>query len=311
MLKHVIAPARFFTQVSNDLIRHPRLGSDAVRLLLWVLSLPDTTGLSLSAAAARAGIRNGGFQRAKRELAAAGYVHEWRRQGTGGRWTTAQLVSGVPLDAEEAVAIRDGFVPSAGKPVVGGPAPRPVGGSPTNTGEKTDHPPSQPSRGAEPQPAPESHPLAERGALVLASLSHQDRRLRLTGREVARLAPLAGEWLLRGVSVAEMRETLTAGLPEPVHCAAALLRDRLDRKMPQVPRLPEIGRQPSSSNAWLEPRVGRMRECRGERHIQPRLFTPLNGETLCGDCRQDPAGQQAAAERATRGAAAVRAALRG
>ncbi|MFI9719192.1 hypothetical protein ACIHFE_05965 [Streptomyces sp. NPDC052396] len=308
MLKHVIAPARFFTQVPNDLIRHPRLGSDAVRLLLWVLSLPDPSGLSLSTAATRAGIRNGGFQRAKRELAAEGYVHEWRRQGTGGRWTTAQLVSGVPLGAEEAVAIRDGFAPSAEKPATGGPASRPVGGSPTNTGEKTDHPPSQPSRAAKPQPAPEPHPLAERGALVLAALSHQDRRLRLTGREVARLAPLAGEWLLRGVSVTELRETLTAGLPERVHCAAALLRDRLGRKMPEVP---PIIRQPFLGKAALEPRVGRMRECRGEQHIQPRLFLPLNGEESCGDCRQDPAQQQAVAERATRGAAAVRAAMRG
>ncbi|MBP2403991.1 hypothetical protein SNS2_2257 [Streptomyces netropsis] len=42
MLRHVIAPERFFTQVSNEIIRHPRLSANAVRLLMWQLSLPES-----------------------------------------------------------------------------------------------------------------------------------------------------------------------------------------------------------------------------------------------------------------------------
>ena len=64
----------------NDIIRHPRLSSDAVRLLTWQLSLPSEAKDSLSRTAERAGIGKCAFLRAKRELKAEGYLHEWREQ---------------------------------------------------------------------------------------------------------------------------------------------------------------------------------------------------------------------------------------
>jgi hypothetical protein len=106
MLRHAIAPARFFTQVPNDIIRHPRLSSDAVRLLTWQLSLPEGADEALSRTAARAGIGKCAFLRAKGELKAEGYLHEWREQGVRGLWSTVQLVSNVPLTGEEAAAVR-------------------------------------------------------------------------------------------------------------------------------------------------------------------------------------------------------------
>jgi hypothetical protein len=50
MLQHAIAPTRFFSQTPNDIIRHPRLNSLAVRLLQCALCrdpLPpaQTTGI--------------------------------------------------------------------------------------------------------------------------------------------------------------------------------------------------------------------------------------------------------------------------
>ncbi|MGK5637055.1 hypothetical protein ACSNOK_01850, partial [Streptomyces sp. URMC 126] len=126
LMRHVSAPQCRFTQVSNDIIRHPNLSSDAVRLLVWSLSLADTGDVCLSDIARHAGIKNGAFQRAKAQLKKAGYAHEWR-------W-------------------------------------------------------------------PVQH-----GTLILASVSHADRRLRLTGREVKELAPLAADWLLRGVAAPELR----------------------------------------------------------------------------------------------------------
>ncbi|MFQ6195063.1 hypothetical protein [Streptomyces sp. NPDC000405] len=298
MQKHAIPPARFFTQVPNEIIRHPRLSAEAVRLLLWQLSLPDDVDQPLSETAKRAGIKKTAFGRAKGELKAEGYVHEWHRQGPRGRWATTQLVSNVPLSAEEALAVRDGGrpaePPTAVEPAIGEPEDRSVGRSPDNTGENTYNPPSQP------------FPLIERGALTLSSISHRERQLRLTGREVTGLAPLAAEWFLRGASLTDLREALTLGLPEPVHSAAALIRNRLMRKMPPAPSFAE--QRATTPGAPPEPRVADMRECQGD-HVQPRLFRPVAEETLCPACRRERA-EAAPPPTATRGAAAVRAALR-
>ncbi|MFD8994323.1 hypothetical protein [Streptomyces abikoensis] len=305
MHKHAIPPARFFTQVSNDIIRHPRLSAEAVRLLMWQLSLPDGVDQPLSETAKRAGIKKTAFQRAKRELIAEGYVHEWRGQGPHGRWATRQLVSNVPLSAEEALVVRDGGrpaePPTAVEPAIGEPDDRSVGRSQNNTEENTQNPPSRPSR------------LIERGALALSSLSHRERQLRLTGREVAELAPLAAEWFLRGASLTDLREALTSGLPERVHSAAALARNRLTRKLPPMPSFTE---QRVQETPAIEPRVASMRECRGE-HVQPRLFRPVAEETLCPACRREqaaetttPTATETPHSAATWGVATARAALR-
>ncbi|PGH49908.1 hypothetical protein CRI70_14930, partial [Streptomyces sp. Ru87] len=113
MLRHAIAPTRFYSQISNEIIRHPRLTSDAVRLLTWQLSLPAGAREPLSRTAERAGIGKVAFLRAKSQLKAEGYVHEWRRQRERGLWATEQLVSNVPLTPDEAAAVRDTSPPGA------------------------------------------------------------------------------------------------------------------------------------------------------------------------------------------------------
>lgn len=323
MLRHAIAPARFFSQVPNEIIRHPRLSSDAVRLLTWQLSLPDGADEPLSVTAKRAGIKKTAFIRAKRELSAEGYLHEWRRQDPAGRWSTVQLVSNVPLGATQATGVRDGR-PTDGIPAAGEPTGRAVGRSLENTVENTSNPPSPEGqfddqvlvldRAAEavgreggqsqndeeppaPQPAAAAtvpQELVERAAQALAAVSHAERRIRLGGREVGRLAPLAGEWLQRGATVQDIQEALTSGLPEAVHCPAALVHDRLMRKMPDAPSFAEqraIGTPPV-------PRVAAMRECAGE-HLQPLLFRPVADEQLCVACRSEQPETTAADVEAT------------
>ncbi|MFE4020117.1 hypothetical protein ACFXPZ_22360 [Streptomyces sp. NPDC059101] len=324
----------------NEIIRHPRLSSDAVRLLTWQLSLPDGASEPLSVTAKRAGIKKTAFIRAKRELSAEGYLHEWRRQGPAGRWSTVQLVSNVPLGAAEAAGLRDGR-PTDRIPAAGEPTDRTVGRSLENTVENTPNPPSPEEEfvdqypvlgcvveaigregGQSPndQEAPSLEPtaaatmpqeLVERAAQALAAVSHAERRLRLGGREVQRLAPVAGEWLQRGATVRDIREALTSGLPETVHCPAALVRDRLVRKMPEAPSFAEqraFGASPT-------PRVATMRECAGE-HLQPLLFRPVDDERLCAACRSEQAetaadGGGATDERAGQALfAAARAAMR-
>ncbi len=230
MLRNLIAPARFFVQISTDIVRHPRLSSDAKCLLLWQVSLPPGADEPLSESARRAGIKKTAFMRAKRELMAEGYVHEWRRPGARGRWSTTQLLSNVPLTPEEAVAVRDGqpaAPPTASPQAVGRPKRKSVGRPQEKTAEHTPHPP---------------HPLTERGADALAAVSYGERRLRLSGRDIRQLAPLAAEWLTRGATPAELREALTSGLPDVVHSPAGLARDRLTRKMP--PPAPERAPRP-------------------------------------------------------------------
>ncbi|MEV5238790.1 hypothetical protein AB0K89_06720 [Streptomyces cinnamoneus] len=270
----------------NEIIRHPRLSSDAVRLLQWQLSLPDGADQPLSETARQAGIKKTAFIRAKRQLIDEGFLHEWRRQGLAGRWRTTQLISNVPLTPEEALAVRDGggaAPPTAVGPAVGQPTPRAVGRSQKKTEENTSHPP---------------HPLAERGAQALTAVTRGERRLRLSGRDVRALAPLAAEWLTRGATLADLREALTSGLPDTVHSPAGITRDRLTRKMPDP--APEPG-----------PRPQPLRACTGG---CGRMIRPVADETACRDCRTDGAAAAAldvsgAVTATERGMAAVRAAL--
>ncbi|WP_448318648.1 hypothetical protein [Streptomyces sp. CO7] len=157
--RNFIAPTRAFTQLANEIIRHPRLSSDAARVLTWQLSLPPGATETLSETAKRARIGGSAFTTAKRQLIAEGYVHERRVQIERGRWATRQLVSSVPLRAAEADKFlaalptqgRDTVhrvspqaAPSGRPPAAGGPTtPLSDGPSLRNTNElgKTSHHP--------------------------------------------------------------------------------------------------------------------------------------------------------------------------
>ncbi|WP_245684964.1 hypothetical protein [Streptomyces exfoliatus] len=128
--RHFNAPSRAFTQFSHELIRHPRLSSDAVRLLTWQLSLPQGARESLSTSAQRARIGGHAFTRAKRQLKEEGFVHERRVQVAGGRWVTQQLVSNTPLTADQAVKLLC-RTPDPVTPQVTPSTPAPAAGQPT------------------------------------------------------------------------------------------------------------------------------------------------------------------------------------
>ncbi|GEB60440.1 hypothetical protein [Streptomyces gardneri] len=175
--RNFIAPSRDFTQLTNALIRHPRLDSHATRLLTWQLSLPAHARETLSDTAKRARIGATSFITAKRQLKAEGYVHERRVQMTGGLWATQQLVSSTPLRPEEAAKVfarlpaHTGIervypqvAPSARPPAVGGPTPPSTDGHPEKTPEgKTSNPPPEPEHEPRPErePDPESDPESE------------------------------------------------------------------------------------------------------------------------------------------------------
>lgn len=168
MFRHAIAPLRRYTKASHDVVRHPRLSSDAKVLLLYVQGLPDDeSGKALSEHALRLGIKGRAYQKAKEQLAGSGYLHEWRWQSDRGRWMTDQLLSNVTLTREEANVARCGAEvhrpPSGPNPAVGGSGGPRAGGQPTVVEEEreknfpTPHPKSRrKSRPVTPKPPPPS-----------------------------------------------------------------------------------------------------------------------------------------------------------
>ncbi|GAA3484313.1 hypothetical protein [Streptomyces yanii] len=289
MLRHVIAPSRRFTKASHDVVRHPRLSSDAKILLLYVQGLPEETPCKpLSELAQKLGIKGRAYQKAKEQLVARGYVHEWRSQGDRGRWVTEQLVANTPLASEQAEHLRGAASPttpppSTQIPTVGEPAARTVGGyQPVedHSDKTTPHPPSEAEPTTDPNPEPKAGPAdslqLERAERVLLSLRHTRRELHLGMREARALAVEAVKWLERGLSESDLRQALLAERPEGgVRSAVGFLRYRLVQKLPAEPAPPSLPHLPS-------PAALVVCSSPGEEHV----FRPLGDETECAPCRQ-------------------------
>ncbi|GGP69695.1 hypothetical protein GCM10010287_47160 [Streptomyces variabilis] len=315
--RHHIAPPRAFSQFSHDLIRHPRLSSDAVRLLIWQLSLPDGARESLSRTAERARIGACAFTRAKRQLKEEGFVHERRLQGPGGHWITQQLVSNVPLSAVEAANILGRMpvhtpsadaspqvAPSPRIPTVGIPTPPPTDGHPKkDPGENTSHRPAEPERqpnqASKPEPAPEmseTHEPPEAARVLVAALPHLSPDLRRIPRGMHdELARLVARWLAAGHTPTAVRTHVLRGLPDdgtPVHRPGGLLRYLLHDVSPApAPGITPVSEQPSPARP--SSRLAALRECEGD-HVQATLFRPAGDETRCPRCLTPPSLRVAA-----------------
>ncbi|MFJ4705256.1 hypothetical protein ACIP6I_10430 [Streptomyces anulatus] len=165
MLSHVIPPPRGYTKAPNSLVRHPRIGSDAKILVLYVQGLPEEDRDKALGEHARALRMTGrAYQKAKADLVTHGYVHEKRESLDGGRWRTVQVFGNQPLTADQAARLRagvpaDGYgnvgasaapdvwpAPSTHSPTVGEPTGRTAGGqlpADEEQGEDSSRPPTE------------------------------------------------------------------------------------------------------------------------------------------------------------------------
>ncbi|MCX4519788.1 hypothetical protein OHA69_19305 [Streptomyces anulatus] len=315
MLWHAIAPSRRYTKASHDVVRHPRLSSDAKVLILYVQGLPDGgTDLALSEHARKLDIKGRAYQRAKEQLLLCGFVHERRVVGERGRWVTQQVFSNVPLadaevsplwcDAGVGVGVGSGVAPSpsARFPTVGQPGPRTVGHQLPVDEEREKNYSRPPTEGPRVEAVLESLTAEEvQAERVLLSLRHVSRGLHLGVAEARVLVGQAVEWLRRGVSVGELRRVLSSDLPEGgVRSAVGFLRHRLAEKMPEstVPAArevqpmsmqePEPEPEPAASDTAPPPAVPRyvppLVTCPGPG--PEHVFRAMAGETECPDCRQ-------------------------
>jgi hypothetical protein len=283
MLRHVIAPTRAFTQIANSHIWDDDLSDSAFRLLVRALALSGDAARKTTVTELAAGLTGGRItaDRARRQLRMKGLLHSTKWRSATGQVRSESLVSSVALrveEAEELFAERRGVGgPGAGAREVGPPVSSSPGiALPTGEtlGDNTSSPLPVPEPPGSPEPPADPDGRLQLAERVLLSLRTIDARLVLGSRDVARLAPLAAEWLAKGVSVAGLRHALTAGLPVPVKCPAGLMRNRLQEKMPAH----ELDELPVNLAVCAD--------CE-------RPFRLVAGENRCASCRTAAAAQQA------------------
>ena len=308
-----------FIILPNVLLQDRRLSYTARGLLADLLSRPDgwrEDGRHMADTSPQGRLT---VAKALRELTAAGYYRVVRVRQTDGTFVSEAHVYDTPQTNAQ-------VVPAAAGPVSGGaaadhrgfnpvkdlekepslPAPRREAGQPrsgdalvASTGEggrdAADTTTAHQVRGPDDAAVSADGPV-QRAAETLLRVVGPEPRLRVGTIEALALAPQVAAWLERGCTERDLGQALLTGLPDRVHSATALLRDRLVRKLPPVP-----AQMPASG-----PAVVPLTEC-------PTCGDPVRQAGICRTCaglgpRTVAVGTGEAATR--RGAARVRAALR-
>ncbi|QMU79587.1 hypothetical protein GXW83_31650 [Streptacidiphilus sp. PB12-B1b] len=297
-----------FMILPNYLLQDRRLSYTARGLLADLLSRPDgwrEDGRRMADTSPQGRLA---VARALRELTAAGYYCVLRVRQADGTFISEAHVYDTPQTNSQ-------VAPAPTVPVPGGAAADLPGANPVKDLEKEPTLPTPrreagqrrtvpaareggwqaadmaTARGAQVPDGP-----AQRAAETLLRVVGPEPRLRVGTVEAMALAPQVAAWLERGCGERDLGQALLTGLPDRVHSAAALLRDRLVRKLPPVP----------APMATSGPAVAPLTEC-------PTCGDPVRQVGTCRTCaglgsRTVAVGTGEAATR--RGAARVRAAMR-
>ncbi|MBV9024400.1 MAG: hypothetical protein JO362_11565 [Streptomycetaceae bacterium] len=306
-----------FTILPNALLQDRRLSYTARGLLADLLSRPDgwsEDGRHMADTSPQGRLA---IAKALRELKAFGYYRVDKVRRSDGTFVSEAHVYDTPQP------VPGHSVPGLTRPGSGAPIADDRGANPvknrgkvptlpgqrsgaaeareerptTGTGGRKQIPTTRPAR---PAPSHADRPAgSDEGVLgepvaILFRVLRPEPRLRLGMAEALALAPLVTPWLERGYGQRDLAEALLGGLPDRIHSAPALLRDRLTRKLPPAP-------QPS---APVKPRWTECGSC----------GRPIPPEGICRTCaglgdRSDDSPHRA--QIAARGRAKVRAALLG
>jgi hypothetical protein len=276
---------RQFTVLPNGLLQDRRLSFTARGLLVDLLSRPEGWREDGRQMADSSPQGRGAVQRALKELAAAGYYRVDRVRRADGTIRSEAHVFDTPQLGQQ-----------LGQPCIGRPGSgeaRPGSADVPYVKDQGKNPtlPNQ-LRPGDPEATAAAPDEQTRAAVaVLYRVLRPEPRLKLGGAEALALAPLVAQWLERGVTEVELAIALLPGLPQPMHFPAAVIRNRLERKLP-----PPKGEAAGPAYA----------EC-------AKCHDPVAGPGICRSCAglgQPVVGAQERATLTARGMALVRAAMR-
>ncbi|WP_433890497.1 hypothetical protein [Streptomyces sp. CA-111067] len=286
---------RGFTVLPNAVLQDRRLSYTARGLLADLLSRPDgwrEDGRRMADTSPQGRLS---VAKALRELAAFGYYRVERVRRPDGTFVSETHVYDTPPQVGPSAAL-----PGSGRPAGGARDAHPVkdrGKEPSLPRQRTaaDAVPGVRAGGRGEIPStylarvePPDAPRSEAAAL-LHRVTAAEPRLRLGTTEAVALAPLVARWLEHGHGARELSHALLDGLPERVHSASALLRDRLTRKLPPAPEPATTPPKPHlhecAACARPSPHEGICRTCAGLDAVPPetadeRARTAVRGRAL-------------------------------
>ncbi|WP_229928617.1 hypothetical protein [Kitasatospora xanthocidica] len=222
MRVHRSAHVRNFTVLPNAVLQYRRLSYTARGLLADLLSRPDGWREDGRHMADSSPQGRGAIRKALKELTEAGYYRVEKIRMPDGTIITETHVYDTPHLTGPPGTTRpapgEAATGRAGSPVVKNRHQEPS--LPTSPADESD------------REGEEEAPEIREAAATLFRVIRPEPRLRLGEAEARELAPLVAQWLQRGAAHADLAHALLPGLPTPVHSAAAVLRYRLERKMP-------------------------------------------------------------------------------
>ncbi|MFE4514282.1 hypothetical protein ACFRMQ_08825 [Kitasatospora sp. NPDC056783] len=236
MRVHRSAHVRNFTVLPNAVLQYRRLSYTARGLLADLLSRPDGWREDGRHMADTSPQGRGAIRKALKELAEAGFYRVEKIRMPDGTIITETHVYDTPQPA----------APGVTRPVSGGAITGGADGlvkdlvkEPSLPTGQTGEPQAMTGlRAEDPDEAADEQPVAaveeqlREAVATLFRVVRPEPRLRLGEAEAAELAPLVAQWLERGAVHADLAQALLPGLPTPMYSAAAVLRCRLERKMP-------------------------------------------------------------------------------
>ncbi|MFI6154217.1 hypothetical protein ACIBCA_16205 [Kitasatospora sp. NPDC051170] len=278
MRVHRSAHARNFTVLPNCMLQYRQLSYTARGLLADLLSRPDGWREDGRHMADSSPQGRGAIRKALKELTDAGFYRVEKIRMPDGTIITETHVYDTPQLAP---------LPGATRPVSGEATTGSADALVKDRYQETSLPAEQPD---ELEAAPAAEPQAKAGGreenrqqdaeeppavpdeqvreavATLFRVIRPEPRLRLGEAEATELAPLVAQWLERGSTPADLAQALLPGLPTPVHSSAAVLRHRLERKMPpaQAPVRPAAARYTECAKCHDPvPQPGICRACAG------------------------------------------------